>query len=155
MNELMQSLFICCSLLFLIPFLLLAFSSFIHFHSVSNIHKSISYYFISYFIFYSFYYSHRIFIECPKGIQFIFIYYHPDLLFYQGYYYRDARIDIINNDLFAILNINKYIQSLFLPDFIALLGFIDSALGPIDRLVAITNILIELQYLCYYYICIF
>ena len=64
---------------------------------------------------------------------FIFIYYHPDLLFYQGYYYRDARIDIINNDLFAILNINKYIQSLFLPDFIALLGFIDSALGPIDR----------------------
>ncbi len=133
MNELMQSLFMNSLLLLMIPFLSLSLFiiSIDHLSLLSNIQKSISFYIISFYII--LYYSHRLFMECPKGIQSIFIYYLPDLLFYEGYYFRDSRIDIINNDLFAISNINKYIQSLFLLDFIVLLGFIDSVLGLIDR----------------------
>lgn len=129
MNELQQSLSIISIIILLIPFLFFTLSFTLY---LSNIHKSISYFFIYYYILYSFYFSLRLFIECPKGIQSIFIYYHPDLLFYQSYYYRDLRIDIINNDFFCIFNINKYIQSLFIPDFIALLGSIDFVLGSID-----------------------
>ena len=120
MNELQQSLFIITNILLLIPFLFFTLSSISY--SISNIHKSISYFFIYYFILYSFYYSLRVYIECPKGIQSIFIYYQPDLLFYQCYYYRDSRIDITNNDFITLFNIHKYIQSLFLPDFIAIIG---------------------------------
>ncbi len=124
-----------------------------HSHSFSNIHKSISYFFIHYLTAHSFYFGGRIYLECPKGIQSVYIHYQPPSLLFRGHHRRDSRIDITNNDFLTIFNIHKYINALFLPDFIALIGSLDFVLGSIDccsRRYIITSWWILIFYLFFY-----